>query len=231
MKDFRFPDAWPFDFGAYLRNARERRGLGVADVAKSSGGNLSGSTVSVLERNLIQGGASLRQLEGFSQALGIPAIYLFALAYIALKELDPASVDKVWEEFAVERVGAQGEESAAVFVPRQQLEQLALLGIERKNLRFYSLRKAGLVSFEATRQGYVTECDIVGLDVTHKPTAGKLVVGWWREREKLLVYRHDIDITNVVIPAQAEGEPYLTLVNVSTLKHLGVVVWRCGLTP
>ena len=228
MKDFRFPDAWPFDFGAYLRKARERRGLRVADVAELSGGNLAGATISVIERNLVQGGPSLRQLEGFSQAFGVPTIYLFALAYIAEKGLDPAAVDKVWDEFAVDHRGAQNEESAAVPVPRQHLE---LLGLTQDNLRFYSLRKAGLLSAEATRQGYVTECDIVAVDATGDVRTGSSVVGWWQEQEKLLVYRHNIDVASVLIPAQTAGEPYLVLNNVKTLKRLGVVIWRCGPAP
>ncbi len=228
MKDFRFPDAWPFDFGAYLRKARERRGLRVADVAELSGGNLAGATVSVIERNLVQGGPSLRQLEGFSQVFDIPVIYLFALAYIAEKGLDPATVDKVWDEFVVDRASAQGEESAAVPVPRQHLE---MLGLTQDNLRFYSLRKAGLLSVEATRQGYVTECDIVAVNHEGDVRTGSAVVGWWREREKLVVYRHNLDVASVLIPAQTAGEPYLVLNNVKTLKRLGVVVWRCGPAP
>ena len=228
MKDFRFPNAWPFDFGAYLRKAREHRGLRVADVAERSGGNLAGATVSVLERNLVQGGPSLRQLEGFSQVFGIPTIYLFALAYIAEKGLDPATVDKVWDEFVIDRIGAQDEESAAVPVPRQHLE---LLGLTQDNLRFYSLRKAGLLSIEATRQGYVTECDVVAVDPEGDVRTGSAVVGWWQEQEKLLVYRHNLDVASVLIPAQTAGEPYLVLSNVKTLKRLGVVVWRCGPAP
>ena len=228
MKDFRFPDAWPFDFGAYIRKARERRGLRVADVSERSGGNLAGSTVSVIERNLLQGGPSLRQLEGFSRAFGIPTIYLFALAYIAEKELDPATVDKVWDEFALDRVGAQDEEGAAVPVPRQHLE---LLGLAQDNLRFYSLRKTGLLSAEATRQGYVTECDIVAVDPEGDVRTGSAMVGWWPEQEKLLVYRHNLDVAAVLVPAQTAGEPYLVLNNVKTLKRLGVVVWRCGPAP
>lgn len=231
MKTFRFPEAGPVDFGAYLRKLRESRGLRVADVADRSGGNLSASTVSVIERNLIRGVVSLRHLEGFSQAFGIPAIYLFALAYSADRGLDPAAIDKQWEAFATERVGAQAEAQAEVSVPRQQLEQLARLGIERETLRFYSLRNVGLLSYEATRQGHVVECDIVGVDGTRKLAGGSLVLGWWHEREKLLVYRHDVDVTDVVIPAQTEGETYLTLPSVSALKRLGVVVWRGGLTP
>lgn len=228
MKDFRFPDAWPFDFGAYLRKARERRGLRVADVAERSGGNLAGATVSVIERNLVQGGPSLRQLEGFSLVFGIPVIYLFALAYIAEKELDPATVDKVWDEFVVDRTGNQDEEGAAVPVPRQHLE---LLGLTRDNLRFYSLRKDGLLSAEATRQGYVTECDIVAVDPEGDHRTGSAMVGWWQEQEKLLVYRHNLDVASVLVPAQTAGEPYLVLNNVKTLKRLGVVVWRCGPVP
>ncbi len=228
MKDFRFPEAWPFDFGAYLRKARESRGLRVADVAERSGGNIAGASVSVIERGLLQGGPSLRQLEGFSKAFGIPAIYLFALAYMSDKELDPATVDKVWNEFVVDHIGAQDEKRAAVPVPRQHLE---LLDLTQDNLRFYSLRKAGLLSAEATRQGYVTECDIVAVDPEGDVHPGSSMVGWWQEQEKLLVYRHNIDVASVLIPAQAAGEPYLILNNVKTLKRLGVVIWRCGPAP
>lgn len=228
MKDFRFPEAWPFDFGAYMRKVRESRGLRVADVAELSGGNIAGASVSVIERGLLQGGPSLRQLEGFSQAFGTPAIYLFALAYMSDKGVDPATVDKVWQEFVVDHIGVQDEESAAVPVPRQHLE---LLGLGQDNLRFYSLRKAGLLSAEATRQGYVTECDIVAVDPEGDVRAGRYMVGWWQEQEKLVVYRHNIDVAAVLIPAQAAGEPYLILNNVKTLKRLGVVVWRCGAAP
>lgn len=228
MKDFRFPEAWPFDFGAYLRQVRESRGLRVADVAERSGGNIAGASVSVIERSLLQGGPSLRQLEGFSQAFGIPAIYLFALAYISDKELDPATVDKVWHEFIVDNIGAQDEESAVVPVPRQHLE---LLGLTQENLRLYSLRKVGLLSVEATHQGYVTECDVVAVDPDGDVHTGSSMVGWWQEQEKLVVYRHNIDVAAVLIPAQSVGEPYLVLNNVKTLKRLGVVVWRCGPAP
>lgn len=228
MKDFRFPKAWPFDFGAYIRRARESRGLRVADVAELSGGNIAGASVSVIERGLVQGGPSLRQLEGFSQAFGVPAIYLFALAYISDKEVDPATVDTVWDEFVFDHIGAQDEKSAAVPVPRQHLE---LLGLTQENLRFYSLRKAGLLSVEVTRQGYVTECDIVAVDPEGDVRAGRCMVGWWQEQEKLVVYRHHIDVAAVLIPAQAAGEPYLMLNNVKTLKRVGVVVWRCGAAP
>lgn len=228
MKDYRFPEAWPFDFGAYIRKVRESRRLRVTDVAELSGGNIAGASVSVIERNLLQGGPSLRQLEGFSQAFGIPTIYLFALAYIADQELDPATVDKVWHEFTVDHTGAQDEESAVVSVPRQHLE---LLGLIQENLRFYSLRKAGFLSLETTQQGYVTECDIVAVDPEGDVRAGRYMVGWWHEQEKLVVYRHNIDVADVLIPAQAAGEPYLILDNVKTLKQLGVVVWRCGAAP
>lgn len=228
MRDFRFPDAWPFDFGAYLRKARERKGLRVIDVAERSGGKLPSSTVSVLERNLVRGGPSLRQLEGFSQVFEVDPIYLFALAYIAEKKLDPATVDKVWQEFEVERLGAQNEESAAVTIPRQHLE---LLGLSEENLRFYSLRKSGLLSFSAVREGYVTECDIVGVNAEVSPSAGDHVLGWWQEQEKLLVCRHGIDVANVLIPAQSEGQPFLTLGDVSTVRRIGVVTWRCGPVP
>lgn len=227
MRDFRFPDVWPFDFGTYLRKARERMGLRATDVAERSGGNLASSTISVLERNMVRGGPSLRQLEGFSQVFEVDTIYLFALAYAAEKQLDPAALDKVWREFAVERLGARNEESVAVSIPRQHLEVLGL----SESLRFYSLRKTGLLSFEATCGGYVTDCDIVAVDVEGNPSAGNYVLGWWQEQEKLLVYRHDIDVTDVLIPAQAEGEPFLILAEVAALKRLGVVVWRCGPVP
>jgi transcriptional regulator with XRE-family HTH domain len=228
MKDYRFPQAWPFDFGAYIRNLRESRDLRVADVAELSGGNIAGASVSVIERNLLQGGPSLRQLEGFSQAFKIPTIYLFALAYIADQKLDPATVDKVWHEFTVDHIDAQDEKSAVVSVPRQHLE---LLSLTQDNLRFYSLRKAGLLSVEATRLGYVTDCDIVAVDPDGDVHAGSSMVGWWQEQEKLVVYRHNIDVASVLIPAQTAGEPYLILNNVKKLKRLGVVVWRCGPVP
>ena len=228
MRDFRFPDAWPFNFGAYLRKTRERLGLRVTDVAERSGGNLATSTISVLERNLVRGNPSLRQLDGFSRVFEVDAIYLFALAYAAEKQLDPAAIDKVWNEFAVERLGAWNEEKAVVSVPRQHLE---LLGLSDKNLRFYSLRRAGLLSFEAARGGYVTECDIVGVDANENSSAGDYVLGWWQDQEKLLVYRQNIDVANVLVPAQSEGEPSLVLANVTALKRLGVVVWRCGPVP
>ena len=228
MKDFRFPEAWPFNFGAYIRKIRESRGLRVADVAERSGGNIAGASVSVIERSLLQGGPSLRQLEGFSQVFGIPAIYLFALAYMSDKELDPATVDKVWHEFTVEQVDAHDEERAVVPVPRQHLE---LLGLTQAHLRVYSLRKAGLLSVETTQQGYVTECDIIAVDPEGDMRAGRYMAGWWPEQAKLVVYRHHIDVANVLIPAQTAGEPYLVLNNVKSLKRLGVIVWRGGPAP
>ncbi len=228
MKDVRFPDAWPFDFGTYIRKVRESRGLGVADVAKHSQGKLAGSTVSVIERGRVQGGPSLRQLEGFSHAFELPTIYLFALAYSAANDLDPAVVDKVWQEFVLENPDTQDEALAAVAVPRQHLE---LLGLSPGELRFFSLRKDGLLSAEAVRQGYVAECDIIAVDSRANAPAGSSVVGWWPERKKLVVYRQDLDAENVLIPAQVEGEPYLVLHEVATLKRLGVIVWRSGPIP
>ena len=228
MKDVLFPDAWPFDFGTYIRKVRESRGLGVADVAKHSQGKLSPSTVSVIERGRVQSGPSLRQLEGFSHAFDLPTIYLFALAYSAANDLDPAVVDRVWQEFVLENSDTQDEARAAVAVPRQHLE---LLGLSPDELRFFSLRKDGLLSAEVARQGYVTECDIVAVDDGANAPAGSPVVGWWSERKKLLVYRQDLDVEKVLIPAQVEGEPYLVLDEVETLKRLGVIVWRGGPVP
>ena len=228
MKDFQFPEAWPFDFGAYLRNVRERRGLRVADVAEYSQGKLAPSTVSVIERGLSQGGPSLRQLEGFSAAFDIPTIYLFALAYSAANELDPTVIDKVWLEFDLDRTEREDEARAAVVIPRQQLE---LLGLTQDELRFFSLREGGLLSAEAARQGYVTGCDIIGVDGERTAPAGSPMVGWWQEQKKLLVYRQDLDSENVLVPAQRGGEPYLIVDKVATLKHLGVIVWRSGPVP
>ncbi len=228
MKDFQFPDTWPFDFGTYLRKVRENRGFRVADVAEHSRGKLAPSTVSVIERGRNQGGPSLHQLEGFSAAFGIPTIYLFALAYSAANDLDPTVIDKVWREFDLERSGSEDEARAAVVISRQHLE---LLGLTQDDLRFFSLRKDGLLSAEATRQGYVTGCDVIGVDSKRSAPVGSSVVGWWQEQEKLLVYRQDLDSENVLVPAQSEGEPYLILNKVVTLKHLGVIVWRSGPVP
>ncbi len=228
MKDAHFPDAWPFDFGTYIRGVRENRDLSVADVARQSQGKLSPSTVSVIERGLIQGGPSLRQLEGFSHAFELPTIYLFALAYSAANDLDPAVVDKVWQEFVLEKPDTQDEARAAVAVPRQHLE---LLGLSPDKLSFFSLRKDGVLSAEAVRQGYVAECDIIAVDSGANAPAGSSVVGWWPERKKLVVYRQDLEVMNVLIPAQVEGEPYLVLDEVSALKRLGVIVWRSGPLP
>ncbi len=200
----------------------------MADVARQSQGKLSPSTVSVIERNRMQSGPSLRQLEGFSHAFELPTIYLFALAYSAANDLDPTVVDRVWQEFVLENPDTQDEALVAVAVPRQHLE---LLGVSSGELRFFSLRKDGLLSAEAARQGYVTECDIVAVDSREKVPAGSCVVGWWSERKKLVVYRQDLDVENVVIPAQVEGEPYLVLREVATLKRLGVIVWRSGPLP
>ena len=230
MKDFRYPEAWPFDFGAYLKRIREGMELSMSEAAIRSNSKLTPSSISVIERHLVASTPSMRQLEGFSELYGVPVIYLFALAYISEKQLDPNAVDKVWEEFDLERFDGVEQESsgASVLVHRQQLEQL---GVKREQLRQYSLRKVGLLSAEATHQGFVLDTDIISVDSERTPAAGDLVAGWWREKLKLLVYRHNLEERDVVIPAQREGESYAKLASVSSLEYLGVVVWRSGPTP
>ncbi len=230
MKDFRYPDAWPFDFGVYLKKIREGMNLSMAEAAIRANGKLTPSTISVIERHLVASTPSMRQLEGFSELYGIPVIYLFALAYVSEKQLDPNTVDKVWEEFSLEHFDAaeQGAAEASVLVHRQQLEQL---GVKRDQLRHYSLRKVGLLSEEVTHQGFVLDTDIISVDSERTPASGELVAGWWREKLKLLVYRHNLEERDVVIPAQREGEPYSKLESVSDLEYLGVVIWRSGPTP
>jgi transcriptional regulator with XRE-family HTH domain len=230
MKDLRYPDAWPFDFGAYIRKVREDMNLSMAEVVARSDEKMTISGLSVVERNLLPGTPNIRYLEGLSQVYGLPVVYLFALAYISEKQLDPATIDKVWDVFNLERfdVADDEPEGASVSIHRQQLEQL---GTDHKHLRFYSLRKVGLLSFEATRQGSVAETDIVGVDSERTPESGELVAGWWRQEAKLLVYRHEHDKRKVIVPAQRQGEPYRKLEDVGILEFLGVVVWRSGATP
>ena len=66
MKDFRYPDAWPFDFGVYLKKIREGMNLSMAEAAIRSDGKLTPSSISVIERHLVASTPSMRQLEGFS---------------------------------------------------------------------------------------------------------------------------------------------------------------------
>lgn len=230
MKNLRYPDAWPFDFGGYLKKIREGMNLSMSEAATRSNGKLAPSSISVIERHLLASTPSMRQLEGFSELYGVPVIHLFALAYISEKQLDPNTVDKVWEEFDLERFDdvEQGSSEASVYVHRQQLEQL---GVRREQLQHYSLRKAGLLSAEVTHQGFVLDTDVISVDSERTPASGDLVAGWWREKRKLLVYRHNLEERDVVIPAQREGEPYSKLASVSGLEYLGVVVWRSGPTP
>ena len=171
MKDFRYPDAWPFDFGVYLKKIREGMNLSMAEAAIRANGKLTPSTISVIERHLVASTPSMRQLEGFSELYGIPVIYLFALAYVSEKQLDPNTVDKVWEEFSLEHFDAaeQGAAEASVLVHRQQLEQL---GVKREQLRHYSLRKVGLLSEEVTHQGFVLDTDIISVDSERTPASG-----------------------------------------------------------
>ena len=230
MKDFRYPDSWPFNFGEYLRSLREGKGLSQSDAAELSDGKLNPSAISVIERHLIASTPSMRHLEGLAKVYDLPVLYLFALAYISEKGLDPATVDRVWQTFDLERFGDtdRGPTEALVPIPRQQLEQL---GPGYKQLRIYSLRNVGLLSYEVTHQGFVLDTDIIGVDRECEPLAGNLVAGWWREEKKLLIYRYIYDERDVVIPAQRKGEPYQTLASVSNLETLGVVVWRSGVMP
>lgn len=230
MKDFRYPNAWPFDFGAYVKKIRSDMKLTIAEVVARSDGKLTVSAISVIERNLLPGTPSMRYLEGLSEVYGLPVLYLFALAYLSEKQLDPTTVDKVWDEFDLEvfELGSREPKRSSVFVHRQQVE---FLGVKPEHLHFYSLRKVGLLSYEATHQGFVLETDIIGVDSEHVPQPGELVAGWWREEARLVVYRHEFDKDEVVIPAQREREPYSKLESVSILEHLGVVVWRSGAVP
>lgn len=230
MKDFHYPDAWPFDFGAYIRKLRNDKGLTIAEAVARAKGKLTVSAVSVMERNLLPGTPSMRYLEGLSELYELPVLYLFALAYMSEKGVDPATVDKVWEQFDLEvfELGSRDPKKASVRLPRQQIESL---GIPVEHLRFYSLRESGLLSYEATTQGFVLETDIIGVDSERVPLLGELVAGWWREEARLVVHRHELDKDEVVIPAQREQEPYSTLEKVSILEYLGTVVWRSGAVP
>ena len=96
MKDLRYPDAWPFDFGGYLKKIREGMNLSMSEAATRSNGKLAPSSISVIERHLLASTPSMRQLEGFSELYGVPVIHLFALAYISEKQLDPNTVGKVF---------------------------------------------------------------------------------------------------------------------------------------
>ena len=225
MSQLFYPDSTSFKFGAYIRMLREQRNLSMQDVVARSGGRLSTTSLSVIERDLAPSIPSARILDGLGEALELPTLYLFALAYISERGLDPASVERIWEEFDLS--GAHDAPST-LSVPRFQRERLNLAADE---VSFYLLDSRVRISLEASRLEYVVPNDVVAVDRQSELQPGSLMLGFWTVENALLLYRHKIDEANILVQARNDKEAHHRLSSISLIEELGRVVWRCGQVP
>ena len=225
MSQLFYPDSAGFKFGAYIRMLREQRKLSMQDVVELSGGRLSTTSLSVIERNLVPSVPSARILDGLGEALALPTLYLFALAYISERGVDPASVERVWEEFNLNELH---ETPRMLSVPRFQRERLNLAADE---VSFYLLDSRVRISLEASRLEYVVPNDVVAVDRQSELQQGSLMLGFWTAEKALLLYRHKIDEINILVQARNDNEAHHRLSSISLIEELGKVVWRCGQVP
>jgi transcriptional regulator with XRE-family HTH domain len=217
----------PLEFGPYIRQARERQGLTIKELADRSQGKLSQTAISVIERNKYPAVPSARILEGFSDVLGLNIGYLFMLAYYSDKGMDLTQVDQAWEDISLASMKPAGR-SASLSVPRMQREQL---GLSSDAVSFYIVSPQMRITLEASHLNLVLPGDVIAVDAERTPVHGSLMLAELPEWDQFLLYRLGIDCANVLVQARTVNETHKILPAIEQAHPVGSVVWRCGQLP